>query len=543
MANPVITDQNEAAAEALSATVDAGTGIKHQTLDADDTSNPSAFAQLMNLEHKIMKLLATTAQGAAIWLESGLNVGVYAVTFMIGTTEYVYAGDASTAMTASATNYLYLDSAGTLKVSTSAWPAGDHFKIAKITTDATQVTQVVDARRMNHMIGIINAWYDVIAAGDVSFGNNPLLGIGRVSADNPQVQTIDSAGAITIDQTNPVIDVDTYLAAATDDLDVITPSPTPAVTFIILKQAIAGRDVTVRSAQGGGGAIFLLRPDAVLDDPDKRIALMFWNGVWVELFRNWDSGGPRSSDIDFNGWDALNVGRLTMKASTERTIASGTASILQGYHTIDTEADAASDDLDTLTGGIENQLLYIMPADDARDVVVKHGMGGTGQFSLANGKDYTLKNVQAGLLCIYKSGVWCEVARTDRDLADLVGTSQAIPFPVSTCFYAGTVTNGLSTFNLIVTKPGFKLKRYRAYANTAPSGGSCVVRVEKNGASVHAADSEAVNILDGTNGDVSDTIDVDFVEGDRLTVHVITANAAGDLVISFDAYTAAKLPS
>ena len=86
MANPVITDQNEAAAEALSATVDTGTGIKHQTLDADDTSSPSAFAQLMNMEHKIMKLLATAAQGAAIWLESGLNVGVYAVTFMIATT-------------------------------------------------------------------------------------------------------------------------------------------------------------------------------------------------------------------------------------------------------------------------------------------------------------------------------------------------------------------------------------------------------------------------------------------------------------------------
>lgn len=39
------------------------------------------------------------------------------------------------------------------------------------------------------------------------------------------------------------------------------------------------------------------------------------------------------------------------------------------------------------------------------------------------------------------------------------------------------------------------------------------------------------------------TTDVDFVEGDRLTVHVITANTAADLVINFDAYTPAKLPS
>lgn len=124
MSNPVVPDLNEASAEALSATVDSGTGIKHQLIDADDTSSPSAFAQLINLERKFMILLAASAYGAAIWLEGGLNVGVYALTYMIGTTEYAYAGDASTAMIVSATNYLYLDSAATLKISTSGWRSG-----------------------------------------------------------------------------------------------------------------------------------------------------------------------------------------------------------------------------------------------------------------------------------------------------------------------------------------------------------------------------------------------------------------------------------
>ena len=45
MANPVITDQNEAAAEALSATVDTGTGIKHQTLVR---TTPAAHRRLRN---------------------------------------------------------------------------------------------------------------------------------------------------------------------------------------------------------------------------------------------------------------------------------------------------------------------------------------------------------------------------------------------------------------------------------------------------------------------------------------------------------------
>jgi hypothetical protein len=59
-------------------------------------------------------------------------------------------------------------------------------------------------------------------------------------------------------------------------------------------------------------------------------------------------------------------------------------------HTIDTEADAASDDLDTISGTAAGQLLIISAADGARTVVAKDGTGNlklVGDFSMDNAED------------------------------------------------------------------------------------------------------------------------------------------------------------
>lgn len=59
----------------------------------------------------------------------------------------------------------------------------------------------------------------------------------------------------------------------------------------------------------------------------------------------------------------------------ELTIATGEITVTNTRHTIDTESDASSDDLDTINGGIGGQLLTLSIADDARDVVIKSGTG------------------------------------------------------------------------------------------------------------------------------------------------------------------------
>lgn len=115
---------------------------------------------------------------------------------------------------------------------------------------------------------------------------------------------------------------------------------------------------------------------------------------------------PSITGTSFTG--EIPVVRTT--ASTELTIASGEISVVQTYHTVDTEADAASDDLDTINGGVEGQFLVIRAANSARTVVAKDGTGNlslAGDFSLTNGED-TLT-----LLC--RGADWVEISRSDNE--------------------------------------------------------------------------------------------------------------------------------
>jgi hypothetical protein len=82
-------------------------------------------------------------------------------------------------------------------------------------------------------------------------------------------------------------------------------------------------------------------------------------------------------------------------ADTELTIASGAVTKTRTSHNIDTESNAASDDLDTINGGVEGDFLILTANNDARTVVVKHNTGnilcpGATDISLAEDDDYAL---------------------------------------------------------------------------------------------------------------------------------------------------------
>ena len=57
------------------------------------------------------------------------------------------------------------------------------------------------------------------------------------------------------------------------------------------------------------------------------------------------------------------------------TIASGVVAAIFEHHLIDTQAAAATDDLDTINGGIQDQIVRFRSVDSGRDVVFKHGTG------------------------------------------------------------------------------------------------------------------------------------------------------------------------
>lgn len=64
-------------------------------------------------------------------------------------------------------------------------------------------------------------------------------------------------------------------------------------------------------------------------------------------------------------------------SAVAKTIATGAVTISNdsSSYVLDTEGAAASDDLDTISGGQDGQIIYIRSTADARDVVVKHNTG------------------------------------------------------------------------------------------------------------------------------------------------------------------------
>lgn len=109
--------------------------------------------------------------------------------------------------------------------------------------------------------------------------------------------------------------------------------------------------------------------------------------------------------------DNVNAGGFATEDAGELTIATGAVTVAGSYHTIDTESDAASDDLDTINGGTDGAWLVIQAADSARTVVAKDG---TGNLQLAG--DFSMDNAQDTLTLIYSGALsaWCELSRSDN---------------------------------------------------------------------------------------------------------------------------------
>jgi hypothetical protein len=91
------------------------------------------------------------------------------------------------------------------------------------------------------------------------------------------------------------------------------------------------------------------------------------------------------------------------------TIAAGVITAFHEYHAVDTEGAAATDDLDTISGGQPFQRITLTASNDARSVVLKDG---TGNLQLAG--DFTLDNSRDSISLIYNGASWLETSRSDN---------------------------------------------------------------------------------------------------------------------------------
>jgi hypothetical protein len=112
--------------------------------------------------------------------------------------------------------------------------------------------------------------------------------------------------------------------------------------------------------------------------------------------------------------DDITVGKLLKLSNGSATIASGAVTVTSSHMQLDTEAAAATDDLDTLNGGEPYAVVILRTTSSARDVVVRHLGGGTGNIRLNGAVDFTLPNTSSTLTLMYDNGlsIWKEIARS-----------------------------------------------------------------------------------------------------------------------------------
>ena len=120
-----------------------------------------------------------------------------------------------------------------------------------------------------------------------------------------------------------------------------------------------------------------------------------------EVLRLTANGAESRSEAEMKSDLNLNTitGFLTFTAGSELTISGGAVTATQTFHTIDTEVDAASDDLDTINGGNEGKMIIVRANNAARTVILKDA---TGNLSLA-GSDVTLDDTDHFIILVFDS--------------------------------------------------------------------------------------------------------------------------------------------
>lgn len=91
------------------------------------------------------------------------------------------------------------------------------------------------------------------------------------------------------------------------------------------------------------------------------------------------------------------------------TIATDAITVTEDFHTVDTEAAAATDNVSTISGGVTGQRVVFKAANSARDVVFTE----VGNIKLAGGT-FTLNNVEDTIELIYDGTNWLELGRNDN---------------------------------------------------------------------------------------------------------------------------------
>lgn len=142
------------------------------------------------------------------------------------------------------------------------------------------------------------------------------------------------------------------------------------------------------------------------------------NGTYKGIIDTAAPGAIGATTPAAGTFTTLTATKQLFAAATELTLSSDAVTATQAVHTIDTQADAASDDLATINGGADGQILLIRANHADRTIVVKSATGNI----LTGGTDITLDDTNKYLLLVYDGALSKWV---------VVGGSASIPDPLT----------------------------------------------------------------------------------------------------------------
>jgi len=290
----------------------------------------------------------------------------------------------------------------------------------------------------------------------------------------------------------------TITTAYENQLIVTTASPT--LSLLSAAQAGEGFTFAVKNSDSGTTTLDADGAETIDGAGTKTVeqgegVILFSDGTnWITLLEQtvkltqantFTNTNTFSSSVVFNG-------RVKYPDDGALTIATGIITPTGTVHTVDTQAAAATDDLDTTAGIESGQMLLLRAANSSRDVVVKHN---TGNFFVPQALDITLSDTQRFVGSIYDATLSKNVVLFDGTTKEYVdqeatksrtinGTMQATTSGTSKTFAIpagvkkiiitpiGVSTNGTSNLLVRIGVTTVSTSGYVGYAQAIGVSGS-----------------------------------------------------------------------
>ncbi len=215
--------------------------------------------------------------------------------------------------------------------------------------------------------------------------NSGLIGMGRT---NPQT-------ILHIESEDPVIRLQTKDAAIN-------------ATEVIGSIDMFGTDTTERL---GASIRFIADASWGADVDDAPTAITFHTetdggtSAFAERMRITSDGDVQIKTGDLK----VEAGFINLGSVVELTVAAGVVTATQTYHQIDTQDNDTTDDLDTINGGTEGDLLILKSANSSRDTTLKDG---SGNMNLVG--DFILTSVHDRITLLFDGTTWKEISRSNN---------------------------------------------------------------------------------------------------------------------------------